>query len=165
MEGTTKKTEEVDLKKKIYQLQLEGVIDYDIIRRLNISWDKYVRLRKELGAEIAKDNIENAAEKRAQAIIDFNKHILESMKAWDHLINNPRISEREKTKRKRDRSRYFKIMLKELAASRTDYTCKEQNKELETQSKEIVRRTKEFDRRLDKEPVERVLESWVIDQL
>jgi hypothetical protein len=37
-----------------------------------------------------------------------------------------------------DRSRYFKIMLKELAVSRTDYTCKEQNKELEAQSKAIV---------------------------
>ncbi len=64
-----------------------------------------------------------------------------------------------------DRSRYFKIMLKELAVSRTDYTCKEQNKELEAQSKAIVLRTKEFVPRLERESIERVLESWIIDQL
>jgi hypothetical protein len=52
-------------------------------------------------------------------------------------------------------------MIKELAAFSTDYTCKDQNKELENQYKKIVTRAREFSQRLKKEPIDQVIEAWL----
>jgi hypothetical protein len=52
-------------------------------------------------------------------------------------------------------------LINELANSSTDYTCKDQNKELENQSKGIIYTAKEFSRLVDKEPIEQVIESWI----
>jgi hypothetical protein len=60
------------------------------------------------------------------------------MNAMDHLIDNPSITSQEKGKRKRNKNRYFKILLNELAITPTNYNCKDQNKGLEQHSKEII---------------------------
>ena len=55
-------------------------------------------------------------------------------------------------------------MIKELAEISTDYTCKDQNKELENQSKKIVLRAREFSQWLKKEPINQVMEAWLREQ-
>jgi hypothetical protein len=51
-----------------------------------------------------------------------------------------------------------------LAEFSIDYTCNDQNKELENQSKKIVTRAKEFSLRLQEEPTDRVIEAWLRGQ-
>ena len=55
-------------------------------------------------------------------------------------------------------------MIKELAEISTDYICKDQNKELEYQSKKIVLRAREFSQWLKKEPIDQVIEAWLREQ-
>jgi hypothetical protein len=155
-----KRTDEPEIKRRIYRYKVEGLADDKIIEILSLSEEEYYRYKREIGDKIAKDYTENAAEKKAQGVIDFRYNIIENMNTWDHLVSNPKISEREKDKRIRSKKRSFEMMIKELAKTSTDYTCKDQNKELEDQSKKIILMAKEFTRRLDKEPTEQVIESW-----
>jgi hypothetical protein len=156
-----KRTDESEIKRRIYRHKVEGLADDEIIEMLNLSKEEYYRYKKEIGDEIARDYTENAAEKKAQGVIDFRYDIIENMNTWDHLVSNPKISEREKEKRIRSKKRSFEMMIRELAKMSTDYTCKDQNKELEDQSKKIILMAKEFTWRLDKEPTEQVIESWI----
>jgi hypothetical protein len=55
-------------------------------------------------------------------------------------------------------------MIKELAEFSTDYTCNGQNKELESQSKKILTKAREFSQRLQKEPIDQVIDAWLKEQ-
>jgi hypothetical protein len=91
-----KRTDEPEIKRRIYRYKVEGLADDKIIEILSLSEEEYYRYKREIGDEIAKDYTENAAEKKAQGVIDFRYNIIENMNTWDHLVSNPKISEREK---------------------------------------------------------------------
>ena len=55
-------------------------------------------------------------------------------------------------------------MIKELAEFSTDYTCNGQNKGLESQSKKILTKAREFSQRLQKEPIDQVIDAWLKEQ-
>ena len=74
------------------------------------------------------------------------------------------ISEGGKERAKRNKERGFVQMIKELAEISTDYTCEDQNKELEIHSKKIVSRAREFSQRLQKEPIGQVIQAWLKEQ-
>lgn len=113
---------------------------------------------------INRDYIENDPEKTAKAIIEFKNRIIKRIHTYDDLIFDPGISEGGKARAKCNQEQGFVRMIKELAEFSTDYTCKDQNKELENQSKKIVTRAREFSQRLKKEPIEQVIETWLKEQ-
>src|SRR5215216_6979405 len=82
-----------------------------------------------------KDPIENDPETVAKAIIELEDSIIKRIHTFDSLILDPWISEGGKERAKRNKERGFVQMIKELAEISTDYTCEDQNKELENQSK------------------------------
>jgi len=60
-----KRTDESEIKRRIYRHKVEGLADDKIIEILNLSKEEYYRYKREIGDEIAKDYTENAAEKKA----------------------------------------------------------------------------------------------------
>jgi len=108
-----------------------------------------------------KDLIENDPEKAAKAIIGFEESIIKRIHTFDSLIFDPWISAGGKERAKRTKERGFIQTIKELAEFSIDYTCNDQNKELENQSKKIVTRAREFSQRLKKEPMDQVMEAWL----
>lgn len=111
-----------------------------------------------------KDPIENDGENVAKAIIQIKNCIIKKIHTFDSLIFDPWISEEGKARAKRNKECGFVQMIKELAEISTDYTCKDQNKELENQSKKIVFRAREFSQWLNKEPINQVIEAWLSEQ-
>ena len=82
-----------------------------------------------------KDLTEKDSEKAAKAIIEIKNTIIKRIHTFDSLIFDPWISAGGKERAKRNKERVFVSMIKELAEISTDYTCEDQNKELENQSK------------------------------
>ena len=111
-----------------------------------------------------KDLIENDPKKAAKAIIEFKNGIIKRIHTYDSLIFDPWISAGGKERAKRNKEHSFMQTIKELAEFSTDYTCKDQNKELEIQSKKIVIRARGFSQRLKKEPTDQVIEAWLKEQ-
>jgi hypothetical protein len=111
-----------------------------------------------------KDPIENDGENVAKAIIQIKNRIIKQIHTFDSLIFDPWISEGGKARAKRNKECGFVQMINELAEISTDYTCKDQNKELENQSKKIVLRGREFSQLLKKEPIDQVIEAWLSEQ-
>jgi hypothetical protein len=70
------------------------------------------------------DFIQNAPEKKAQAIIDFRGVIIEHMDPWDHLAMDPKATEKQKEKIKNQKRRAYVEMIKAQANFSMDYTCK-----------------------------------------
>jgi hypothetical protein len=94
--------------------------------------------------------LENDPEKAAKAIIGFEESIIKRIHTFDSLIFDPWISAGGKERAKRTKERGFIQTIKELAEFSIDYTCNDQNKELENQSKKIVTSAREFSQRLKK---------------
>jgi hypothetical protein len=113
---------------------------------------------------LSKDLIENDSGKAAEAIIEFRNAIIKRIYTFDSLIFDPWISAGGKERAKRSKECGFVLTIKELAEFSTDYTCKDQSKELENQSKKIVLRAREFSQRLKKEPIDQVMEAWLKEQ-
>ena len=113
---------------------------------------------------LSKDLIENDSGKAAEAIIEFRNAIIKRIYTFDSLIFDPWISSGGKERAKRSKERGFVLTIKELAEFSTDYTCKDQSKELENQSKKIVTRAREFRLRLQEEPMDQVIEAWLGEQ-
>jgi hypothetical protein len=111
-----------------------------------------------------KDLIENDPENVAKAIIEIKNTIIKRIHTFDSLIFDPWISAGGKERAKHNKEHGFVQMIKELAEISTDYTCEDQNKELENQSKKIVSRAREFSQRLKKEPIGQVIEAWLREQ-
>jgi hypothetical protein len=111
-----------------------------------------------------KDPIENDPETVAKAIIELEDSIIKRIHTFDSLIFDPWISIGGKERAKRNKERGFVQTIKELAEFSIDYTCNDQNKELENQSKKIVTRAREFSLRLKEEPTDQVIEAWLRDQ-
>ena len=111
-----------------------------------------------------KDLIENDPEKGAIAIIEFKNSIIKHIHTSDSLIFDPWISAGGRERAKRNKERGFVQMIKELAEFSTDYTCNGQNKELESQSKKILTKAREFSQRLQKEPIDQVIDAWLKEQ-
>jgi hypothetical protein len=107
------------------------------------------------------DLIGNDPKNVAKAILEFKNGIIKRIHTYDGLIFDPWISVGGKERAKRNKERDFVLMIKELAEFSTDYTCKDQNKELENESKKIVTRAREFSQRLKKEPIDQVIEAWL----
>jgi hypothetical protein len=121
--------------------------------------------QKRVSCLLNKDRpIENDGENVAKAIIQIKNHIIKKIHTFDSLIFDPWISEGGKARAKRNKEFGFVQMIKELAEISTDYTCKDQNKELENQSKKIVLRAREFSQWLKKEPINQVIEAWLREQ-
>lgn len=110
------------------------------------------------------DIIENDAENVANAIIEIQSSISKHIHTFDSLIFDPWISEGGKERATRNKERGFVQTIKELAKISTDYTCNDQNKELESQSKKIVTKAREFSQRLQKEAIDQVIEAWSKEQ-
>jgi hypothetical protein len=111
-----------------------------------------------------KDPIEYDGENVAKAIIQIKNRIIKQIHTFDTLIFDPWISEGGKERTKRNKECGFVQMIKELAEISTDYICKDQNKELEYQSKKIVLTAREFSQWLKKEPIDQVIEAWLREQ-
>lgn len=111
-----------------------------------------------------KDLIEKDGENVTKAIIQIKNRIIKQIHTFDSLIVDPWISEGGKARAKRNKECGFVQMINELAEISTDYTCKDQNKELENQSKKIVLRAREFSQLLKKEPIDHVIEAWLSEQ-
>ena len=111
-----------------------------------------------------KDLIEHDSEKVAKAIIEFENSIIRRIHTFDSLIFDPWISVGGKERAKRNKERGFVQTIKELAEFSIDYTCNDKNKELENQSKKIVKRAREFSLRLQKQPIDQVIEAWIREQ-
>ena len=111
-----------------------------------------------------KDLIQKDGENMAKAIIQMKNRIIKRIHTFDSLLFDPWISEGGKERAKRNKECGFVQMIKELAEISIDYTCKDQNKELENQSKKIVLRAREFSQWLKKEPIDQVIEAWLREQ-
>jgi hypothetical protein len=107
------------------------------------------------------DLIRNDPENVAKTILEFKNGIIKRIHTYDGLIFDPWISVGGKERAKRNKEHGFVLMIKELAEFSTDYTCKDQNKELENQSKKIVTRARDFSQRLQEEPTDQVIEVWL----
>jgi hypothetical protein len=105
-----------------------------------------------------KDLIENDPETVAKAIIELEDSIIKRVHTFDSLIFDPWISIGGKERAKRNKERGFVQTIKELEFS-INYTCNDQNKELENQSKKMVTRAREFSLRLKEEPTDQVIEA------
>ena len=88
--------------------------------------------------------IGNDGENVAKAIIQIKNRIIKKIHTFDSLIFDPWISEGGKARAKHNKECGFVLLIKELAETSTDYTCKDQNKGLENQSKKIVLMAREF---------------------
>ena len=100
----------------------------------------------------------------AKAIIELENSVKKRIHTFDSLISDPWISIGGKERAKRNKERGFVQTIKELAEFSIDYTCNDQNKELENQSKKMVTRAREFSLRLKEEPTDQVIEAWLRDQ-
>lgn len=156
-----RKKDESDLKDRIWEYQVQGRPSYEITEILGISREKYNKLDKERREEIVRDYIENAPEKKAQAIIDFNDSIILQMEMWDQLATGPKSTDKQKERAKRGKKKAFVDMIRMQGKMSMDYTCKEENRALEQRSKALILRATEYSQRLNKEPSERVIESFM----
>ncbi len=111
-----------------------------------------------------KDSIENYPEETAKEIIELQSSIIKRIHTFDTLIFDPWISEGGKERAKHNKERRFVQTINELAEFSIDYTCDDQNKELEYQYRKIVSRAREFSQRLKNEPIDQVIEEWLKEQ-
>jgi hypothetical protein len=111
-----------------------------------------------------KDLIEKDPEKVAKAIIEFKNSMAQRIHTYNGLIFDPWISTGGKERAKRNKERGFVQTINELAEISIDYICNDQNKELEDESKKIVTLAREFSQRLEKEPMDQVIEAWLREQ-
>jgi hypothetical protein len=153
--------DESDLKDRIREYQVRGRPSYEIMEILGISREKYNKLVNERREEIARDYIENAPEKKAQAIIDLNDSIILQMEMWDQLVTSPKSTDKQRERAKRGKKKAFVDMIRMHGKMSMDYTCKEENRALEKRSKALILRAMEYRQRLNKEPAERVIESFM----